>query len=73
MKAIILCGGKGTRLKPLTHTIAKPLVPVANKPVLIYVIDQISKAGITDVGIIVSPDSEKTIRESVGDGSIWNI
>ena len=68
MKALVLCGGSGTRLRPITHTMAKQLVPVANKPVLYYGLEAIKKAGVTDVGIIVG-ETSKEIIAAVGDGS----
>ena len=70
MKALILAGGKGTRLRPITYSLAKQLVPVANKPVIEYGIDAIVNAGIKEIGIIViEPNSP--IEESCGDGSRW--
>jgi len=72
MKALVLAGGKGTRLKPLTATIAKHLLPMANKPILFYALQQITEAGIKDIGIIVSPETATCIKEAVGDGSKWN-
>lgn len=68
MKALVLAGGSGTRLRPITHTSAKQLVPVANKPILFYGLEQIRDAGITDVGIIVG-DTAKEIEGAIGDGS----
>ena len=72
MKALVLSGGHGTRLRPITHTSAKQLVPVANKPVLFYGLEAIAQAGVTDVGIIVG-DNAPAIEAAVGDGSSFGL
>lgn len=72
VKALILAGGKGTRLRPITHTSAKQLVPVANKPILFYAIEAIRDAGITDIGIIVG-DTAEEIKAAVGSGDQFGV
>ncbi len=72
MKALVLSGGKGTRLRPITHTNAKQLVPIANKPILFYAIESIKEAGIKDVGVVVG-DTKEEIKAALGDGSKWGV
>ena len=71
LKALVLCAGKGTRLNPLTDYVAKPLIPVANRPILFYILDRIKGAGISEIGIVVSPDNREQIQKAVGTGSAW--
>src|ERR1700710_1624963 len=70
MKGLILCGGSGTRLRPITHTGAKQLVPVANKPILFYGLEDLAEAGVRDVGVGVG-DTAGEIQAAVGEGSQW--
>src|SRR3990172_5006013 len=72
LKGLILSGGKGTRLRPITHTSAKQLVPVANKPILYFGLEAMRDAGVRDVGIVVG-DTHREIREAVGDGGRFGL
>jgi len=72
MKALILSGGRGTRLRPITHTSAKQLLPVANKPILFYGIEAVKEAGIKEVGIVVG-ETKNEIKDAVGKGKKWGV
>ncbi len=72
MKALIPCAGKGTRLRPLTFTNAKPIIPIANKPLVVYAIDALKEVGITDIGIVVG-EYTKDIKKILGDGSRYGV
>src|ERR687895_1345366 len=73
LKGLILSGGRGTRLRPITHTSAKQLVPVANRPVLFYAVQAMAEAGIADVGIIIAPETGDEIRAVAGDGERFGV
>jgi glucose-1-phosphate thymidylyltransferase len=72
LKALVLSGGRGTRLRPLTFTLAKQLIPLANKPVLGYVLDQVAETDINQIGIIIAPETGHYVKEYVKDGTDWN-
>ncbi|MDC4203453.1 MAG: glucose-1-phosphate thymidylyltransferase [Candidatus Manganitrophus sp.] len=71
MKALITAGGRGTRLRPITHTSNKHLIPIANKPMIHYAIEAVVAAGIQEIGIVVNPETEAELREALGGGAPW--
>jgi len=73
MRALITAGGRGTRLRPLTHTSNKHLIPIANKPMIHYALEAVATAGIRDVGIVLNPDTGEEIRGALGDGAAWGL
>jgi glucose-1-phosphate thymidylyltransferase len=73
MKGLILAGGQGTRLRPLTYTRAKQLIPIANKPNLFYVVEDLAKAGITDVGVVISPETGAEVQAALGQGERFGV
>lgn len=73
MKAIILCAGEGTRMRPLTYSSAKHLIPLANRPVIVHSLEAIKEAGIFQIGLVVSPHREQEFKAALGDGSQWGV
>ncbi len=72
MRALVLSGGEGSRLRPLTHTSAKQLIPIAGTPILFHALEAIAEAGIREVGMVVGQTADE-VRAAVGDGSRWGL
>src|SRR2546422_11066426 len=73
LKGLVLSGGKGTRLRPITHTAAKQLIPVANKPILFFVLENIAAAGIEEVGIVIAPETGHAMHAAIGDAALFGL
>jgi glucose-1-phosphate thymidylyltransferase len=73
MRALITAGGRGTRLRPITHTSNKHLIPIANKPMIHYALEAVAAAGIRDVGVVINPDTGHEITRALGDGGAWGV
>jgi glucose-1-phosphate thymidylyltransferase len=73
MRALVLAGGEGSRLRPITHTNAKQLIPIAGTPILFHAFEAIRDAGITEVGLVLGPPNDEEVRAAVGDGSLWGL
>jgi glucose-1-phosphate thymidylyltransferase len=73
VKALITAGGKGTRLRPITHTSNKHLIPIANKPMIAYALEAVADAGIREVGVVINPDTGEEIRQALGGGEAWGL
>ena len=73
MRALITAGGRGTRLRPLTHTSNKHLIPIANKAMIHYALEAVAAAGITEVGVVINPDTGEEIRKALGNGAAFGL
>ena len=69
MKGVVLAGGAGSRLRPITYSMVKQLIPVANKPIIEYGLEDLARAGIREVGIVISPETGAELRSALGDGA----